>query len=200
MSRKPVRVDVEPLVGEIRSAEGVNAAFRQAEEVRRATAEHEGYVSSYDDLTRQIEGLDAERAKRLQAAEFPVEGLSVEGDAVLYRGVPLADCSQSERLRVLAGIGVALNPRLAFCILRDAAWFDPDTMRTFLADMSARGIQVIAERPGRDEFATIVLEAGRVVGAASEAEVAVEAVPAAVEEVEVVAVAPVMLDDEEFWR
>lgn len=183
MQDKPARTETGPIVQAIGDAEKSNDLYRRAEEMRRATEEHAQHQDAYDALSRRIEEIDAERDRRLQAARFPVDGLSIEGDTVLYNGIPLADCSQSERLRVLASIGAALNPRMGFCILRDAAWFDPDTMREFLADMSERGIQVIAERPGRDEFATIVMEAGRVVERSGQA-VADDEPVSAVEEAE----------------
>lgn len=164
MKSKPGSVpDPAPIRERIERAEELNRMFRLRLEAERASAEADKLQAEYEELTGRIQQIDAERSVRLQKAQMPIDGLSIEGDTVMFEGIPLSGASQSQRLRVLAAIGSALNPRAEFCILRDAAFLDPDTMRAFLEEMTERGVQVIAERPGRDEFATIVFEAGRVI-------------------------------------
>ena len=115
-----------------------------------------------DALTRQIAEIDAERQRRLAAASFPLPGLTVDGDAVVYQGHPLSQASSAEQLQVSLAIAAALNPRLRLLLVRAGNDLDNDRLRQVAEWAHAKGYQVIIERVASDTPVGIVIEAGKV--------------------------------------
>jgi hypothetical protein len=115
-----------------------------------------------DALTRQIDEIDAERQRRLAAASFPLPGLTVDGDMVVYQGHPLSQASSAEQLQVSLAIAAALNPRLRLLLVRAGNDLDSDRLRQVALWASEKGYQVILERVAGDTPVGIVIESGRV--------------------------------------
>jgi hypothetical protein len=81
-------------------------------------------------------------AKALDTAKFPVPGLSFETMAegsggrerknpkkiITYHGVPLADASTAQQIRVSTAIGMAAKPELRFLLIREGSLLDDKSM------------------------------------------------------------------------
>jgi len=77
-------------------------------------------------LTAEIKTIDADRSARIAAVEFPVDGLAIGDDGVMFNDIPLVQCATSEQLRVSTSIGFADNPELRLMLIRDASLLDSD--------------------------------------------------------------------------
>ncbi|NGZ99664.1 hypothetical protein G5V59_02720 [Nocardioides sp. W3-2-3] len=53
------------------------------------------------------------KADALAKATFPVDGLGFDDDGVTYQGVPFAQASSAEQIRVSLAMAMSLNPQSA---------------------------------------------------------------------------------------
>lgn len=142
-------------------------AARQAVEDARAAAHHrrlaalvEDHRAKYAEGTARIEAIDAQRARMLAEASFPVPGLGFdEAGGLTLDGHPFAQASQAERMR--ASLGVAMAPRPPLLFVQDAALLDADSMRIVREMAEASGVHVLIERVA-EEPGSVVIEGGTV--------------------------------------
>lgn len=161
--------ELDTLKAKIRDAEKINESARKVAErarLEKVLADHEG---ESDTLTRQIEKIDAMKRAAIEAAKFPVDGLSFADAGVLYNGQPFEQASQAEKLRVSLGMGLALNPKLKVILIRDASLLDETSMRLVAEQAEAAGAQVWLEVVGKNGVG-IVIEDGAVEAVNAETE------------------------------
>lgn len=154
--------DVEVLRDQLDNAEG--AAQQIVLQRRRAdmVAEAEGIEDDVAQLTEAIGFIDSEKLRHLAGAPMPVDGLSVDEEGITYQGVPFAQCSAAERLRVSVGIAMATNPRIRVVRISDGSLLDADNMALIAGMAEEHDFQVFVERVGDRDPAAIIIEDGRV--------------------------------------
>lgn len=132
-----------------------NAQYAERlEQLARAEAEAER-------LTDEIAALDAQKAAALAAAPFPISGLGLGDEGVLFGGVPLEQASSSEQLRVSVAIGLALNPSLKVLLVRNGNLLDEDGIAALAEMAAAAGAQVWMEFVTADAAGvTVMIEDG----------------------------------------
>lgn len=157
--------DMQAIRDRIASAETHNRWCDYHAQTKAITSELEATEAKSRALTEEIERLDREKADRLAAAKLPVEGLGIEGDQVTFNGIPLDQCSQAERLRVSAAIGMAGKPTIRVMLVRDASLLDDDGMRLLAQLADEHGTQIWVERVTNGENVGIVIEDGEVAAA-----------------------------------
>lgn len=153
--------ELEAVKAKIKDAELINARARKVAERRRLEkilADNEG---ESDALTKQIEKIDAIKLSKIEAARFPVPGLSFGEVGVLYNGQPFEQASQAEKLRVSLGMGLALNPTLKVLLIRDASLLDEKSLQLVAEQAAEAGAQVWLEVVGKNGIG-IVIEDGEV--------------------------------------
>lgn len=128
-----------------------------------ATAQRDNLAARSERLTAAIAGIDASKAALLEAAQMPVEGLSVTAEAVTYQGVPLAQASGAERLRVALALAIAARPGLRDVWIRDGALLDDDSLAAVEAHAAAAGACVWVELVGEGADDAIIISDGTVV-------------------------------------
>ncbi len=120
-------------------------------------------------LTKNIEQRDADKAAAIAAANLPIEGLGLGADGVLLNGLPFDQASDAERLRVSVAIAAAMNPRLKVIRIRDGSLLDTEGVRMLAQFAEQNGLQIWRECVSDDAKTGIVIEDGRVKGAAADA-------------------------------
>jgi hypothetical protein len=75
-----------------------------------------------------IEAIETERQDTLSKTTMPVPGLSFDDDGILYNGLPLAQCSDVEKLMVSMEISMALNPTLRVLRIKDDSLLDKNNL------------------------------------------------------------------------
>lgn len=114
------------------------------------------------DMTTAIEEIDGKKAKMIEDAKFPVEGLGFTDNAVTFGDLPFGQASAAEQLRVSVAMGIAMNPKLKVLLIRDGSLLDEDNL-TLIAKMAdAAGAQVWIERVGKGDAGAIIIEDGHV--------------------------------------
>lgn len=131
------------------------ARWRRAEEAASAAE------AEYTQRTAGIEAIDAESEARLAAASFPVPGLGFDDTGLTLDGVPFAQASQAQRMRVSLAVACARTPRPPLLFVQDAALLDEDSLAAVREMSESTGVQVMIERVTRDPGA-VVIEGGRV--------------------------------------
>lgn len=110
-----------------------------------------------DGNTRNSTG---EKAKQLQAAKYPVEGLGVDDDGVTFNGIPFSQASSAEQLRVSAAMALALNPKLRVILIRDGSLLDSEQGAALCKFAEENNCQVWLEQVSTDKAVGIVIEDG----------------------------------------
>lgn len=110
---------------ESKDTAAITTAIQQVETTNRAAEAHERWLEAsqkadtydeqYKKLDEKIVALDQEKAAKLQGAKWPVAGLNVDGDLVLFNGTPLVQQGEGKKLEVSFAIAAALNPDLRIC-------------------------------------------------------------------------------------
>ncbi|WP_428043439.1 AAA family ATPase [Candidatus Avelusimicrobium faecicola] len=144
----------------IKQAEQINAVMdlrdnRALEEKTLRAAQ-----KTADELTAQMQGLQEQKRAAIESAKLPVSGLEFgEGD-LLLKGVPLAQLSAAEQLKLSMDIAMAENPKLRVLLLKDASLLDSESLDYVRQRAEAEGYQVWAERVAADGAVGFVIEDG----------------------------------------
>lgn len=147
----------------------VDARERVIKERERVAESLKGLEQQAKELTEAIQARDDAKAAAVAAAKLPVDGLGFGDDAVLFNGLPFAQASSAEQLRVSVAIAAALSPKLKVAHVRDGSLLDDDGMQ-LLRELAAHyGFQVWVERVASDSPVGIVIEDGRVKASAEAA-------------------------------
>ncbi|MFA4972929.1 MAG: AAA family ATPase [bacterium] len=138
--------DTDTIRASIANADAHNARARKAAEARTLR----------DDLAKikkVAAGFDAALAKHraakeaaLQAATFPVPGLSITDDGVIYNGIPFGQQSSAEQLRVSLSVAMALNPQLRIIRIENGSLLDSDHLAIIEEMATAADFQLWIER------------------------------------------------------
>lgn len=140
--------------------EKVRAKKARAEQTRRTASAHAEYVKH----ERAIEEIDARKAELLAGARFPVPGLSIDGNTPTFNGVPLAQASGAEQLRVSLAVAGALNPKLKVLLVRDGSLLDSESLKLVAEWAEQNGAQLWIERVADGPSgAGVLIEDGQVV-------------------------------------
>lgn len=154
--------DAADLERQISEADDVNRAVRAAQTRAALLQDHIDAQAKSDALTAQIDALDASKAQALVEATMPIDGLGFNDTGVTYRGIPFAQCSAAERLRVSMAMAMAMNPRLRVIRITDGSLLDSENMQ-LIADMAAvKDFQVWVERVDESGHIGVVIEDGQV--------------------------------------
>lgn len=158
----PDRIDIEPIRSRIDNAETINAGVRRKQERQQVLDQLEDWREKQDALTARIAELDKKRADGLAAAEFPVPGLGFDEDGVTLDGVPFAQASAAEQLRVSVAMAMALNPKVRIIRITDGSLLDSENLALIEEMAGANGFQVWIERVDESGAVGVVIEDGEV--------------------------------------
>lgn len=144
----------------IKQAERINSIMdlrdnRALEEKALRTAQ-----KTADELTAQMQGLQERKRAAIESAKLPVTGLEFGEGELLLNGVPLAQLSAAEQLKLSMDIAMAENPKLRVILLKDASLLDAQSMEYIRTRAEAEGYQIWAERVASDGAVGFVIEDG----------------------------------------
>lgn len=154
--------DIESVKSRLTAAETTNAAIRAAQSYRIKKVETNGYKGQYDQLEADILALDARKRAALDAAEFPIGGLSFDNEGVTFNGVPFSQASSAERLKVSLALAMAMNPTLRVIRITDGSLLDSENMAMVAALAGQHDFQVWVERVDESDKSGVVIEDGKV--------------------------------------
>jgi len=154
--------DMEIFTTKLQELEQTNSKVRE-KKARAAIQEELSKVQlESDTLTNKIKLLDAAKDKALRGAKFPVEGLSIDDEAITFKDVPLGQCSTEEKMRVCIAIAMAMSPQLKVIRISRAESLDPKNFQVITEMAAAGGYQLLMEKVGDPGDMGIIIEDGMV--------------------------------------
>ena len=109
-----------------------------------------------------LEGKREARIAMIESAEFPIEGLSLDANGVLYNEIPFEQASSAEQLRVSVAMGFAMNPNLKVILIRDGSLLDDANLEMIREMAKEADAQIWAECVGKDKQASVIIEDGMI--------------------------------------
>ena len=152
-------VEIEESIANI---EEINRRVRANLTKANAIDEAEQLRNEYSKMTDKLEEVRNKRKALLDSADLPLEGLSVNEGALVYKGQQWSDMSSAEQLIVATAIVRKLNPECGFVLMDKLEQMDTDTLTEFGSWLEAEGLQVIATRVSTGEECSIIIEDGTV--------------------------------------
>lgn len=150
-SARAVVPDVMSISAEMAATEATNAKVRANKKLAEAMSEIMDIESSVAEQQNAIDVADADKASALRAVQFPVDGLGLSDDGVTFKGLPLAQASSAEQLRVSAAIGFALNPTLKVVLIKNGNLLDDDSLAALAKQAEDAKAQVWVEWVTKDK-------------------------------------------------
>lgn len=151
--------ELEKNIAEI---EQTNIKVRANLDKEKAEEDAKSFKDEYDTLSSQLDAVRKEKIDLLNAAELPLEGLSVEDGELTYNGFKWDNMSGAEQLKVSTAIVRKLNPNCGFVLLDKLEQMDVDTLREFGEWLESEGLQAIATRVSTGDECSIIIEDGYV--------------------------------------
>ena len=161
----PNPIDTDALRAKITAARATNAQVRMQENKATHESRASALAAQCNELTENIAARERAKAEAVAKATLPIEGLTFGDGVVLFKGLPLDQASDAERLRVSVAIAMASNPKLKVVRIRDGSLLDEDGIELVAAMAAERGYQVWLERVDSSGTVGFVLEDGMVKGA-----------------------------------
>jgi len=154
--------DIAEISKKVQCAESVNRQVRENAS-KSAMIRKAGLAqAAVNALTARIESIDAEKASALAEANLPVKGLAFSDAGVTLNGIPFAQSSSAEQLRVSVALGLAMNPQIKVLLIRDGSLLDTDSLRLVSEMAEAAGGQVFVERVSDGAECAVIIEDGMV--------------------------------------
>ena len=165
--------DVAGVQQQIIAAESTNAAVADRAKKVKLYAQAENSRAQANLLTDQIGTIDADKAKQVSEANWPIPNLSLGEGGVLYNGLPFSQASGAEQLAVSFSMVSALHPDVRIALIRDASLLDADQFAAVCQMAEKYDMQVWLERVSDDAGPCgILIEDGTVVAGATPSEAA----------------------------
>ena len=146
----------------IANIEEINRRVRANLTKANAVDEAEQLRNEYDKMTGELEAVRDQRRALLDSADLPLDGLSVNDGALVYKRQQWSDMSGAEQLIVATAIVRKLNPECGFVLIDKLEQMDTDTLAEFGEWLEDEGLQVIATRVSTGEECSIIIEDGTV--------------------------------------
>lgn len=134
----------------VEKAEGINQAIRAAANYRAQRSQLDKFEAESAKLTAQIEKLDKTKQTKIEKAKYPIKGLAVDDQQVLYNGLPLSQMSSGEQVRVSTAVAMALNPELRVLCVREGSLLDDDGIAAIAAQAKDKDVQLWIEIVGEE--------------------------------------------------
>lgn len=106
--------------------EDLNVKVRAKVRYTNLVKEAEKRKEDADKLTQQLNRIEQDKSTRAANAQYPITGLSINDESVVYNGMIFSQLSRGQQIRVSAAIGMALNPTLRVMFVRDGSLLDSE--------------------------------------------------------------------------
>jgi DNA repair exonuclease SbcCD ATPase subunit len=154
--------DWSALDEQIENAEAINeriAAARRYENVAERLDESADKIQA---KTAHLDRIKSYKEELVRTAVMPVQGLGFDKGDVTFDGVPFEQASQAQKVRVSAGIAMALNPALKVMLVRDGAFLSEKSL-ALLAEIAAeKEYLVLVETVDTSGTVGIVIDDGAI--------------------------------------
>ncbi len=157
-----VRNDIAALELDLGQAEQKNQAARALAQRETLRAQLETLENKAETYSLAIEQTDADKAARVAAATFPVDGLAFGDGTVTYNGLPLEQASMAEQIRISLAMAMAMNPQIRVIRISDGSLLGTEVLAVIEQMAAAGDYQIWMEVVDETGKVGIVIEDGQV--------------------------------------
>jgi DNA repair exonuclease SbcCD ATPase subunit len=154
--------DTAALTAKLDQVGALNQKLRENQQTEEANKALTALRDKAEALTAKLAEIDAKKRAKLDGAKYPVQGLALGDDGILFNGLPFSQASSAEQLRVSVGIGLASNPRLRVLLVRDGSLLDPASLAMMREMAESAEAQVWLEKVSKGSECTVIIEDGKV--------------------------------------
>lgn len=154
---------VEPLKQKLSTVEQTNVKVRANKQHAHISKLADEKTKAKEDLTAAIDKIDSDKMELMKKAKFPLEGLTFDETGVLFNGIPFAQASGAQKLKISFAIWIALNPTLRVILIDQASELDDDNLATIGEMAEKHDVQCWLVRIGKGAECSLIIEDGEVV-------------------------------------
>jgi recombinational DNA repair ATPase RecF len=147
----------------ITEAEKTNEDIRAANARRDTAKKLESAKKEAEDLSAQIEKIEQQKKEQVTQAKYPLAGLSLNDESVVYLEKPFSQLSTGEQIRVSTAIAIKLNPRLKIILIREGSLLDKKGLAEIISIAKDNDYQLWIEKVGDDKKVGIFIENGEII-------------------------------------
>jgi DNA repair exonuclease SbcCD ATPase subunit len=148
---------------QLKNAEDLNNKFRQNEKRAEVFTRYQAKEKEYSAKTEELTAIEQKKIDDLKEAKFPIEGLSLTDEGVIYNNLPLENESRSNKLKVALAIAMSIPTELRTIILDDAEVLDDDNMKIVDEMMQKNDYQAIIARRQDPDDNTYIIKEGEII-------------------------------------
>jgi chromosome segregation ATPase len=127
--------------GTLEDIEKKNVAIRSAARYRKLIKDSNKLRDEAEALTQRLDRIRQDRQTRIANAQFPLAGLSLTDDGVIYNGTVFNRLSTGEQIRISTAIAMRLNPHLKIILIRDGSLLDSYGLKEIAELAGSHGYQ-----------------------------------------------------------
>lgn len=154
--------DTDSISKRISEADGVNAKIRSNVEIVAMEGELMSLDRRISDINEAMDKNSAAKIAAIKSAKYPLPGLAVTDDSVLFEGIPFKQVNTAAQVQISTAMAIAQNPTLRVMLIRHGSDLDPASLNALLALAAQHDIQVWIERVGDGMECSVVIEDGEI--------------------------------------
>ena len=139
-----------------------NADIRAAKRYRQSVKDADKLRKESDVITEKLRRYDQDKATQVANAKFPIDGLSLTDEAVMFEKIQFNRLSTGQQIRVSTAIGMALNPTLKVIFIREGSLLDSENLKDIITQAKDKDYQVWLERCDESGQVGFFIEAGEI--------------------------------------
>ena len=145
-------------------AEEINRQIVKGKDWRLLKEKAGDLKKEVEDLTEDIEGFRTEKLSRINKAEYPLKGLTVSDEMVVFENKPFNQLSTGEQIEVSTAIAMKLNPKLKIILIREGSLLDNNALQSVISMAKENDYQIWIEKVSENNTGVgIYIENGNIV-------------------------------------
>lgn len=170
LEKLPIRdAEIDAIKEQISKADETNRKVRENDAYEKLAAEVKASRGKWQELTDRLKEIAEKRAEEVASADWPIEGMELQEDGLIWNGLPFEQASTSQRIMASVAVGMRLNPELKLLVCEHGSDLDVDTIEALDAILKKHDFQMVCEVVTRskedEERCAVVIADGEVVGA-----------------------------------
>lgn len=158
----------EELENNLQEIEEINRKVRANLDKHKAEEDARQAELEWENKDAVLKKVRKDKLDLLKEANLPLEGLSIEDSALIYKGQKWDNMSSAEQLIVATSIVRKLNPECGMVLVDKLEQMDTETLKEFGTWAEKEGLQIIGTRVSTGSECSIIIEDGYVKSQAEE--------------------------------
>jgi DNA repair exonuclease SbcCD ATPase subunit len=155
-------VDVASLQKQMSDLDDTNVKVRANKKFAQTELELVALREKSLSLCEEMSDIAGTKEKTLAKAQFPIEGLDIDGEGVTFDDLPFSQCSSGQKIKISVAIGLAMNPKLRVLLIREGSLLDAKNLEMVAKMAKEADAQIWIERVSKGSECSVIIEDGSV--------------------------------------